>query len=643
MNIGSLKSPSLIKIWEDLAKNQRYSLYVTERDIKTFRKRANNEGLSFLTRSLPSLGKALDNFHASTVWKCPDDFASQEYVAFYNLRESLYPQHIGGNEEYVKEELDSDAGLSIDTLRIPKFLRIAIRQALVGDSLAVDCVRQLTYIFYKLEVNYDEVLRGEYLDNFRKIDQDILDAIDLENSFTLQIIDHMKRIIARVLSNTNPKDVRPCHGGGATACRTPNWKKYHEFRFIPKLDETYPYSEYFFLSPGHLCDDLKRLEESATVDIPKARVVLVPKDSRGPRIISCEPAEMMYIQQGLMKLLYSTLEDHPLTQGQVNFRDQSVNRELARVGSIDSSLATIDLSDASDRVSLDLVRRVFPANWVECLEACRSEITVLPDLTEVKLNKFAPMGSSCCFPVEALVFWACAQATLYLQHRGKRWSASLRGDRILSPYDVCVYGDDIITPSDQAGYVMEGLELVGLKVNRNKSFVTGRFRESCGGDYHNGYDVTPVRLKSLLEGHGTSILTAADFVNSLITKFGYTEVQRLISDVEDAVSYVFPRTELPLPGTIRCNTSSSNDVFFRRRFNKNLQRYEHRVLGFTCLVFQRQSPNWGELLRKQLQADSSDTAGEYEHWSKPINARLLPGQYADTHSARQKWGWAWLG
>jgi len=626
MKMGDLKS--LLLLWENLAQNQRYQHYVQKKDLSVFRKRVEHEGLPFLTITLPGIGRALDNFHATTVWKCPSGFASRDWFL----------------------SVCSDASTLIPPwsltgpLAIPEFLGNAIKFALSGDSLAVDCVRQLTYVFYKLEGADDGSGHEQFLVNFRNIDSGLVDLSGVEDNNTLRILDHMKRIISRVLGNSNPRDIRPCHGGGSTACRTENFQKWYKRDYYAKLDAVFDYSEYFFFSPTHLVDDLVDLEQAPSVGCPRARVVLVPKDSRGPRVISCEPSEMMYIQQGLMNLLYETIENHPLTSGQINFTDQSINRNLAYLSSIDGKMATIDLKDASDRVSLSLIRRVFPENWVECLEACRSEETILPDGVVVKLNKFAPMGSSCCFPVEALVFWACAQSTLHLQYADKSRSSSLYGRRILSPFSVYVYGDDIITPSHVAGYVMEGLELIDLKVNREKSFVCGPFRESCGGDYHIGMDVTPVRLKKNLTNRGTGVVACADFLNSLIKKFGVDTLSSLILYVEEMIGYVFPRTELSLPGTLNSPPRISNDVFFRRRFNNDLQRYEHRVLGLSCLVLQRHPPCWEELLRKELQREHVNTVQDpYSHWSKTVDASLDPGEYADTHSAFQSWGWAWLG
>lgn len=584
---------SLHLLWVNLAKNQRYADFVSERDIKTFEDRAAHEGLAFLTITLPNLGKALDAFHATTVWIPPPNFK------------------LGDDD-------------------VPIFLGDCIRLALRGNSLAVDIIRQLTLMFYKLEVEHDPSIVAEFLEQFKTTDRDLGSCIAFEDITTSKLIEDMRRMIEKVLWKEDPLDIRPCHGSGATACRTMNWDKWHLLRYYAKLDNIYSYSDYFFYSTTHLADELSKLEEAES-SVPRARVVLVPKDSRGPRIISCEPAELMFIQQGIMRKLYKILENHHYTAGQINFSDQTINKVLARQASLDGSYATIDLSEASDRVSLELVKRVFPPNWVECLEASRSEETILPTGEVIKLNKFAPMGSSCCFPVEALVFWACAQAVI---RKLRSRSRSL----------VFVYGDDIIIPTEFFSEVVSGLERIGLLVNATKSYHQGPFRESCGGDYHTGYDVTPVRVRKALVSQGTGLSTCADLCNLFIAKLGVDNAREIVSSIEATCGYTFPRTLLPLPVTIRDHPCASNDVFFLRRWNINLQRWEHRVMTLSCKALAKQAPNWGELLRKELQRDNNGhSAGEYEHWSKPIDASLKPGEYADTHSARQKWAWVWLG
>lgn len=614
---GNLKSLHLL--WVALAANRRYSPYMKPGDFTEFSRRCEHEGITFLTTTLPRIGKALDAFHSTTEWIAPVGF---------------------------KADKDS----------VPLFMGTAIKSALSGDSLAVDCVRQLSYVFYKLDVPHDPSLVQQFADQFVKVDSDLADAIDFDDLFTSKLLACMRRLIHRVLANADPLDIRPCHGSGATACRTKGHDKWHKLRYYSKLDAVFHYPDYFFFNYSHLSDEMEKLEQSEDRE-PRARVVYVPKDSRGPRVISCEPAEMMYIQQGLMRLLYDTIETHNLTRGQINFSDQSLNRRLARDGSLHGTWATMDLSEASDRVQNRLVMEIFPPRWVAALQACRSEETELPDGRIVKLNKFAPMGSSCCFPVEALVFWACAQASIHMR-RNVELYGPLQDDGLYdyttshnyadlgkfpslsSHATVHVYGDDIVVPSHFVETVTVGLEKIGLMVNRSKTYSKGPFRESCGGDYHKGCDVTPVKLKKHFWKSHTAVSIGADLANLFIAKFGYTDSLKLISVIEELIGYVFPRSTMPRPGVLLSDPCASNDVFFARRFNRRLQRYEHRILGFHAKVLTLREPNWSELLKKELTRESVRYSAVNPNFQ---GGNLAPGEYTVPRSVRTKWDWVWLG
>lgn len=221
------------------------------------------------------------------------------------------------------------------------------------------------------------------------------------------------------------------------------------------------------------------------------KVTPVPKTRLKPRLIAIEPTAMQYAQQGLMRALVPLLEWGPQSAGLIGFTDQVPNQHLAERGSIDRQVATIDLSDASDRVSWSLVKSLF--GWwpdvVGALDASRSRNAMLPNGELLPLKKFASMGSAVCFPVEAMVFTAIAFAAIADEIGSRKKAlASCRGS-------FRVYGDDIIVPTEYAHLVVRDLEAYGLKVNASKTFVNGFFRESCGGDFYRGVPVNPVYLR----------------------------------------------------------------------------------------------------------------------------------------------------
>ena len=235
-------------------------------------------------------------------------------------------------------------------------------------------------------------------------------------------------------------------------------------------------------------------------------VLFVPKDSRGPRTIAKEPLHTLKWQMSYFDYLSTKLEK--VTRKRVLFYDQSIHRELARLGSIDGSWATMDLKDASDRVSVSVVRHLFRNLPIRKFLDFRSSVARLPSSHEIILNKLSGMGSGLTFPTMALLIHLTVCESI------SQWA------RI--PFDRCmklvyVYGDDLIVPSKYAFLVDEALSRVGLELNREKSFAKGPFRESCGADFLKGVYVTPVRLK----------LSGADIPNTTkVTQLGYIPVKK---------------------------------------------------------------------------------------------------------------------
>jgi hypothetical protein len=77
------------------------------------------------------------------------------------------------------------------------------------------------------------------------------------------------------------------------------------------------------------------------------------------------------------------------------------------------------------------------------------------------------------------------------RHLSKKDVQSFKGQ-------VRIYGDDIIVPVVYVRSVIESLETLGFVVNSNKSFWTGKFRESCGKEYYDGHDVSVVKCRRVL-------------------------------------------------------------------------------------------------------------------------------------------------
>lgn len=275
-------------------------------------------------------------------------------------------------------------------------------------------------------------------------------------------------------------DLFPKHGPGAVAEGLKQYEKVifnYTFRQLDAVGGT----RLLYLNDRHETHEPRDLR---ILKHPITRVIVVPKDFKKPRIISAEPQTMQFLQQGVARYLMDKLE---MSCPFLNFRDQTTNAQLSREF---LSVATLDMSDASDLVSRRIVKQLFPADWADLLFALRSRFARLPNETVVPLRCFAPMGSALCFPVESLVFAAITGAVLNSIDRGHWFSKEKR--KLFR-----VYGDDIIVPLESASAVLGVLTACGFTPNKSKCCYKGQFRESCGAEWYQGHDVTVVRPRTL--------------------------------------------------------------------------------------------------------------------------------------------------
>ena len=207
------------------------------------------------------------------------------------------------------------------------------------------------------------------------------------------------------------------------------------------------------------------------------KVTTVPKNAKTDRVIAIEPELNLIVQLGIGRMIRKRLN----RVGLLLNKSQQHNAEAAQQGSIDGSLATIDLSMASDTVSFEIVRTLLPARWFEALEQSRSPTGVLPSGERLVYQKFSSMGNGYNFELETLIFWAICSAVL-----------DMHGWRGRQPL---VYGDDIVVPTQYVDHILEAIKLIGFVPNDKKTFWSGPFRESCGKHYFRGADVTPFYVR----------------------------------------------------------------------------------------------------------------------------------------------------
>lgn len=556
---------------------RRLCSIVTPRDIRLdqrkLAKRVSREGIGFLTKTLPHLGKALDSALTGAT------HIDSAKVGFKTQPSSKLPRFLGKLFNMV---------FSHDGRVLPTPCTDSIR-----------ALREVLYLFYKYELPYAADLNQNVIDCFKQTEKDILQHhekyseiasllhADLGNwsrlspAPTVKVLRRARRLLFSVFSSFDHTDIYPRHGPGAVATRERLWDKYQWTNVSDRITEVYPLDAYFYVSLGHVCDRLGEITRTTSKE-NSARVVLVPKDSRGPRLISCEPVDFQWIQQGLGRAIVERVESHWRTARRVNFTDQQPNQIAALFGSRNGRYVTLDLKEASDRVTVGLVRLLFPDPLLGALLACRSLSTELPDGEVLKLNKFAPMGSALCFPVLALTVWALLN--------GAAPDAYTR-ERIL------VYGDDVIVPAEFAENAMHILELFGLEINRNKSCTSGFFRESCGMDAYLGVPVTPVRIRTVWSSHPSpSVYTSwIAYANSLYDRRCFEAYDYIVSRLV-AVYRQIPSDDMNL------SCPSLRDVPVEHlprtcRTNYFLQKREWKVRVVRSKRLYKVIDGWSMLLR----------------------------------------------
>jgi len=205
----------------------------------------------------------------------------------------------------------------------------------------------------------------------------------------------------------------------------------------------------------------------------------VPKNTEIDRCACKEPDFNMYLQKGVGNVIRNCLR-----RVGIDLNDQSRNQSLARIGSLNDSLATLDLSSASDSICREFVFQALPIAWFTYLDDIRCHSTVIPDQGIHVNQMFSSMGNGFTFELESLLFYAVAKATAYFTG---------------TPGTISVYGDDIIVPTQMYQDLIIALEFLGFSVNTDKSFGSGTFRESCGGHYISGRCVTPFYIRKPIE------------------------------------------------------------------------------------------------------------------------------------------------
>lgn len=489
-----------------------------------------------------------------------------------------------------------ESGEQPDPSRYPVWLR---RLALgsMNDPMLMRYLRQLLLFCYKAQVQHDNETTQAAFSSFIATNRSVNEVSNGLAKASPRLLNAARKHCQSVLYRFRAKALQPSHGPGASYTPKSVWTHWYS-----SIEYVYPYSDWFTLYFNR--EHLSELGETPIDAHIESKLIAVPKDSRGPRLICVHPAESIWIQQGLRVELERAISLHrrangPWPKGHIHFDDQSVNGKIALLSSSSRRYATLDMKEASDRISETLVQILFGSHY-KYFGCCRAQKYRIPKLSPEgdfvdDIHSYAPMGNATTFPVQSLVFWAIC-------------CASLQSHGCNSPGAAFVFGDDIIVPSKYALGVMNDLESFGLVVNKEKSFWRGAFRESCGVDAFNGVNVTPVRWKTTLDAEHLSGELALSDIALRLRLGGYEEAANVAYAVLGQRVYRKYHCKLPVTnnrkhGGIAEYVNCDSKVWSRAIWHKDKQWYHTRILRVEEVNHRANLDRWNDVLNSIVSLD----------------------------------------
>lgn len=448
-----------------------------------------------------------------------------------------------------------------------------VRDMVQGSVYAARRLLQMVSFTGRLTLN-DLDLTQQCLGDYMRIESEISDWLPIRH------VTALNEIIKRWLRPYDRENLFPNHGPGGVAGhgKVELGVKYRDLTSDALLAYAFPLSG---SDDSDIVSNLDRISQT----------IFVPKNYKTFRTISMEPSTLQYYQQGVWKEIDRVVSSSYYLRARIGFHEQERNQILAREGSLERNYATIDLSAASDSVSYNLVKRCFRGTKVlRDIVATRSRRTLLPDGRLVVLKKFAPMGSALCFPIETLIFAAICQ---YVTREH-----GVAGD-------FSVFGDDIIVPTQCVDDINYLLEVLGFSVNTEKSFTSADvwYRESCGAEFCDGFDVTPLRISR----NFTSVDRLARFESHVAAangayERGYKNLRAYY------INYLHRERKEVLFSPVGLVADNYTNYHTRRRWNSELQRIECKVTTLQTKL----DPGSNEVIR-------------YRHWLESTRERAQLG------------------
>ena len=505
------------------------------RDLRTLVVRLRYEGVSFITITLPTLAKNLLNYLESG--------ADQPYPGF-KLTKHKHPAFLKSVFAAAYDDKDHN---HVDAIRV---------------------IYMFSSMFSKLRGPYNVKLLSTQLNDFITVDESLPEIVPDRTLF------FAKKVISRIFRKEDVLNIIPRPGPGATNVPLPFAERFRPNQIFDQVDAFYRTGEYFYSnwygehsSISELTNLYKRKKSAQT-----ARFKFVPKKANKARGICIEYNDVQYLQQGLSQKIREMIAADPDASRSIHFEVQDYNAAEALRSSKDRVYATLDMKEASDRISIDLVKYLFrdlPLMSDALCALSTREITFDKayegcERASLKCKKFAPMGSALCFPIMAVVHYALIKSIIYTNK--------------LPHADCLVYGDDIIVHKSVVPYLYEWFPKYGLKFNVDKSFTRCGFRESCGLHAYNGVEITPIYIKYIPQSFKLSpkIFKSIQENEYDFERKGFASVSSYIRRVVGSLPFVAPIS--PCVGYKRIGAPFT--PFTKRtktRYNQDYQRFEYKV------------------------------------------------------------------
>jgi thiol-disulfide isomerase/thioredoxin len=571
-------------------------------------KRANTRGFSIIMIDMPAVGKAFDR--------------SLE-TGMFPFEESI-PKTLGGPKGPLASLIA--AVLSCGDERVG---------ALVPnlDPDVVFFMRTMFYFYKKFEKDCDDETIRLALRSFVETDSRIqppglcwtADWLDIPDTFReashgrlvgaegrtpsalREVVWRVARLVSTAFPEVDSLSLVPKHGPGAVAEGSKHRDKYLFEDWPQKLDWVFP-SDAFASSNLQPCGRNR--------EVP-ARVLAVPKTLKGPRIITAEPLSYQYCQQAMLTWIRQHVPGFLIPA--IDFSSQAKSWPYVLQGSLDNSFATIDLSEASDRLSLLAVEILLGGNesLLRALHSCRSRWCEVTGQGYFILKKYAGMGNATTFPVQTLCYAILAVACVVWENGWKVTKKNILRATSL----VQVYGDDIVVPSAVVDILGDLLSDFGLKVNHEKTFLRGPFRESCGLDAYRGCDVTPFYFRTGSPQDRSGYASWVEVTNNAYKKG--------LWKLSDWMWHQIPKRDrncIPVSSrerfSLRLHSFQRVDrIQSRHRINKRLQRTEFLIFEEATRQRRVERDSLQSLLQYFVEAPSAETKWS-SGWVKSSQVRL---------------------